>query len=153
MQPTFCKVITINSNKAIIAFSIAGIILSSYMAYYHYQLRNSSGTGWCDLGKFINCENVLLSKYSEAFGIPVAYFGVLWFAAMFAMEFQKQFSSLLKKYHEPILFLWCVAGLAIVSFFVFVELFVLHSICILCTGVHVLVIAISIFVFKRMRLF
>ena len=139
------------NSKIISILAIAGILLSAYMSYYHYQLRASPRLGWCDLGKFINCESVLLSKYSEVFGMPVAYLGVLWFAVLLVLSSFR--FSFLGKNAESLLFLWCAAGLAVVTFFIIIELFILHSICILCTSVHILTLAISFLVFKRMKLF
>ncbi|MBI2545461.1 MAG: vitamin K epoxide reductase family protein [Candidatus Aenigmarchaeota archaeon] len=131
------KVKIINKHLRIIFFlSLAGILLSSYMVYYHYSVRNNPSSTWCNINSFINCDNILLSSYSEIAGIPLGVFGAIWFLINVGISFFVK--------DKNILFIWCMIGLAFVLFLVSAELLVLHSICLLCTGVHILVTAIFI---------
>ena len=123
---------------------IIGICISSYLIYYHYASK--AGTeGWCNINDQINCKNVIQSKYSEIFGIPLAVFGLVWFCVSGMFHYFKESSTAILGSNAPFyLFVWSVIGLVAVICLVFLEIFSVGSICLLCTTCHITTIGIFV---------
>ncbi|HUD06261.1 MAG TPA: vitamin K epoxide reductase family protein [Candidatus Saccharimonadales bacterium] len=121
-------------------FSLVGLADSIYLTIAHYT---TSAILACPETKFINCAKVTTSSYSEIFGIPVPLFGLVFFVGMLLFQLPKswQSKSLLIKRCRVLL---SIAGLISVFYFIYVELHLLHSICIFCTLVHILTFAIFV---------
>ena len=84
----------------------------------------------CPTIGILDCGRVTQSQYSHPLGVPVALLGLLWFAVMLGLALlQPDFASYL------MLPLW-IAGVAMIGYLVFVELALLHAICIYCTLAH-----------------
>lgn len=86
---------------------------------------------YCPTYHILDCGKVTLSPYSHPFGVPVALLGLGWFVVMLALAVSRP--SFVVYVMLP---LW-VLGVAMVGYLVFVELFLLHAICIYCTLAHV----------------
>ena len=82
----------------------------------------------------INCGTVTSSLYSRVLGIPVALLGAIWFAIMVALIYTNRPS-----YTIVLVPLW-VSGMAFAGYLIFVELSVLHAICLYCTLAHVIAV-------------
>ena len=130
---------------------VIGISVSSYLVYYHYAARAGSES-WCNINSQINCNNVILSKYSEVFGIPLAALGAAWFSicAIFRQVGAVLSITIFGANAPFYLFIWSSLGVATVAGLVFLEIFSVGSICILCTICHIM--ALGIFVISYMSL-
>lgn len=122
--------IKLTPRLVIILLCLAGLTVSFYLVLQSYftsiQLYS------CPPGGFYNCGAVTSSIYSHIFGIPVALLGFLWFALILALLAVKPASM------ELILLpIWGV-GMAFVGYLVYIELLVLHTICLYCTAAHIL---------------
>jgi len=129
-----------------------GICVSSYLIYYHYALRTGD-EGWCNINNQINCKNVLQSKYSEILGVPLALFGLVWFSISGIFRyFRRGFSVAFVGSNTPFyLFVWSSIGLAAVIGLIFLEIFSVGSICILCTTCHILAVGIFIISYSSLE--
>jgi uncharacterized membrane protein len=117
---------------------LAGIGASAYLTVEHYS---SSPSYACPESATINCLKVTTSSYSELLGIPVALLGLLFFLAMTPLCL-------------PIAWRWdnpwvprlrlagITLGVAFVIYLVWAELFRIDAICLWCTGVHVVTLAL-----------
>jgi uncharacterized membrane protein len=106
-----------------IALAIIGLLSSVYLSYsaaFDVQVA-------CPTAGVINCGAVLNSVYAKTFGIPNGYLGVLFFAAVLALIYLKR--------AEPLAVLNAI-GIGFVIYFVHAE-YVLGSICVYCTIVHI----------------
>ena len=59
--------------------------------------------------------------------------------------------SLIRNNSDELMLLWGVVGLSPVVFLIFIELFVLNSLCVLCTLDHVLIVSAFIFAVEKIR--
>jgi uncharacterized membrane protein len=91
----------------------------------------------CPTTGVINCGTVTSSAYGKILGIPVAVLGFLWFVIMITLIFVNRPS-----YSILLVPLW-VAGIAFTGYLIFVELSVLHAICLYCTLAHVTAIVLG----------
>jgi uncharacterized membrane protein len=111
---------------------------SGYLTYIHYT--NPTGLH-CSTSGFINCTAVTTSIYSHPFGVPVAVAGLAWSFAMLLLcsPWGWRASS---RWVSPVRLAGSVAGVGMVFYLLYVELFDLGHICEYCTVVHFMTIAL-----------
>ncbi|MHB1830744.1 MAG: vitamin K epoxide reductase family protein [Candidatus Micrarchaeaceae archaeon] len=112
-----------------LAIAIIGLMISSYLTLTRYTSLSLA----CPDTGVINCANVLSSQYSTIFGIPNAVLGIVFFA-IDAFVIWRYFGK------DQMIIINGV-GLAFVLYYITAE-FLLKSICIYCTGVHICVLAL-----------
>lgn len=122
----------------LIAMSAIGFIASAYVLIDFYALHLNivcpSGSIW---GIRLDCGAVLGSPYSSVFGVPLELLASLYFMINMALVYVIAFGSeRIFRFSLQALFVWRFIGVAIVPYLVFVELFLLHAICIYCTLMH-----------------
>ncbi len=116
----------------------AGLAVAGYLTVEHYT---SSTTLACPETGVINCQKVTTSAQSAVFGIPVAPLGAVFFAVMLAAGTPAAWRAAhpLLRWGRPAL---ALAGVGMVLYLVYAELFILDAICLWCTAVHVLALAL-----------
>ena len=135
----------------IIALSVIGILIASYLAVLHY----SDFESFCDISKGLSCDIVNKSEYSvfpPLYGIPVSILGIFTFIIIITL-------ALLIKRGKPIAFfdetvksstlaklllLICIISLLFAAYLVFTEAFLILSFCILCLILDTILIIIAI---------
>jgi len=118
--------------------AVAGLAVSAYLTVEHYS---SSTTLACPETGVVNCVKVTTSSYSTLAGMPVALLGLLFFAAMTLLCTPAAWRA-----PNP----WVgrarlggsVAGVVMVACLVWAELFRIDAICLWCTVVHALTVAL-----------
>jgi uncharacterized membrane protein len=124
---------------AIVAFflivAIIGFADASYLTIEHYRgvIPPCSTTE--------GCEVVLTSTYSVIFGVPTSLLGALYYLAVSVGAFlyieSKHGAGEIKAHHAAILKWTLMAtalGFGMSLWFVYLQLFILHSICVYCMG-------------------
>jgi uncharacterized membrane protein len=131
------RLVTRNRSRAIrlalAAFAVAGLAIAIYLAV----TRLNGGLPAC--GPVAGCETVALSEYSELFGVPVAFLGAAFSAALLggvAAWLRLGRRRLLYVVYAAALF-----GLVFVSYLTYLELFVIHAICVWCAAYAVSMVA------------
>jgi uncharacterized membrane protein len=109
--------------------------------FFTYYLLGQS-LPWCQPGGFLDCARVLGSTYSQIFGIPLELFAAAYFIINLGLVYLIAFGSD-RVFQRAInaIFIWRFLGLMIVPYLVFIELFILHALCIYCTMMHVAIVA------------
>jgi uncharacterized membrane protein len=123
---------------AALSVCIAGLLVSAYLTYEHFT---ASSTLACPNTGTINCAKVTTSEYSRLAGIPIAVLGLLFFAGMTLLC-----TPPLWRQRTP----WpgrarlaaATMGLLFVFYLVWAELFRINAICLWCTVVHALTLAL-----------
>jgi len=98
---------------------------------------------FCDFNAVFSCSTVNKSEYAVLFHVPVALLGMSWniFLAVAAWSASKQEqASPLSGWYTLFFALWTGSGVGFVGYLIFAE-YVLGSICLLCTLVHLLTFA------------
>lgn len=121
----------IDRSLIILILSIAGMGLGIFLIYHHYF-----GAEICNINSYISCDTVNKSIYSEVYHIPVAAFGLGYFALV----------ALLVLLKKKILYVFVLSLVAIVPSIAltYIELFVLHAICVFCESTKIVIVAIII---------
>ncbi len=121
-----------------LALVVIGLALSVYLTYEHYT---ASATLACSDNGVVNCLQVTTSAQSKVFGIPVALLGLVYFVAMLPACLPAAWRS-----RSP----WLrngriaagIVGIGFVFYLLYAELFTIGKICLYCTGVHVVTVAL-----------
>jgi uncharacterized membrane protein len=122
--------------RSSLALAAAGLAVSAYLTYEHYT---ASTTLACSDSGVVNCLKVTTSAQSKVFGIPVALLGLLFFAAMVPLCLPRAWAT--PSIDRPRLAATAV-GVAFVLYLLYAELFVIGNICLWCTAVHAVTLAL-----------
>ena len=129
--------------------ALAGALLSLYLLVHHIQLRKgySAGSSFCSFNRYINCDQVALSGFSEFLGIPVAGYGLFYFfSLLLLLKFVKE-----EKKSEPVWAMLKVVGFCGVLPIVIlasISLTLIGSICIFCVGTYLCALIIATVSFR-----
>lgn len=115
--------------------AVVGFGISFYLTLVHYDTHIPLV---CTDNAFINCARVVTSPQSVVFGLPLAVWGMVWFAVLVATIWLR---GRLGAWTQTLDVVWGVVGALSVVYFVYIELFVVGVLCLYCTTVHLLVLA------------
>jgi uncharacterized membrane protein len=117
--------------------AVCGVAVSSVSLQHHYA---TSKTAYCDIGETFNCDIVNRSEYSSILGLPVAFLGMLGYAALAGL------ATVYRDRRETpaLLFGGAAAGLACALYLTYIEARVLGVWCILCLSSLALIAATTL---------
>lgn len=124
--------------RSSLAVCMAGLVIAGYLTWEHFT---GATTFACPQTGTINCVKVTTSSYSNIVGVPVALLGLLYFGAVTLM-------CLPVAWRSPRPFLRALrlgsvtAGVLLVLYLIWAELFRINAICLWCTAIHLLAIAL-----------
>jgi uncharacterized membrane protein len=121
-----------------LVLSVIGLLVALYLTIYHY----SGVPLYCPNSGAVDCQLVLNSAYSMLLGIPIAAYGL----AFFAIEI-----AIVLHFDKEQMLLWNTIGLGFVFYLAYAE-YMLGSICLYCTTIHVIVVLlflISAYLFAK----
>jgi uncharacterized membrane protein len=122
--------------------AIAGLGISTYLTIAHFIGTQSLA---CSDSGIVNCAKVTTSPQSEVFGIPVAMLGLGYYIVAVAMYSPWIWNSARKALHLAQI-IFAVLGIVFVLWLITAELIIIKSICLWCTGVHVVTFALFVIV-------
>lgn len=125
------------------ALALLGLGFSAAATWVHYQILNDpTYASFCDVSATLNCTDAYTSRFGAVGGVPVALFGLLFFAGMLVLIAlcvrSRQSAQNLPGY----VFAASTIGLAVVLYLAYASYFVLHVVCLLCAGTYVAVIGL-----------
>ena len=131
--------------KLLLVFTIIGLAASGMSTYVHYRLlTDPSYTSFCDVNASLNCTQAYLSRFGSLWGVPVALWGVLFFAIVLFLLIGARSHSSAREAIPGYIFLMSTIGLAIVLYLAWASFFQLHTVCLFCATTYIAVIAIFI---------
>ena len=132
--------------QAIAVLALAGLFVALYLWLYKLGVMGElqCGTGGCDL--------VQASRYAELLGLPVALYGVVGYAALFAVSLAAVRPAA-AEHRGPDLTLLALssAGFVFTIYLTALEAFVIHAYCRWCLGSAALIAAIWILALPAAR--
>lgn len=118
--------------------SLAGIGVATYLTISHFT---TSVTLACPETGIVNCAKVTSSSYSYLLGIPVALLGLGYFVAMLVLQLPPMW-RLTSSWVLWLRLALAAGGIPMILWLIYAELFKLNAICLYCTAVHVLTVAL-----------
>lgn len=122
---------------AIAALALVGLFVASYLALYKMGVIGNLS---CSIG---SCETVNTSKWAMLLGQPVAFWGVAFYVAMFAaavLSTMERFES--DRRVAVALAVMSGWGVLFSGWLTYLELFVIHAICMYCVVSAVVVVVL-----------
>jgi protein-disulfide isomerase/uncharacterized membrane protein len=125
------------------AFASLGLAAAAWSTWVHYQILNSATyESFCDVNSTLNCTAAYTSRFGAIGGVPVALFGLLFFAGVLGVialcSSSKSASANLPGY----VFAASTIGLSVVLYLAYASYFILGVVCLLCAGTYVAVIGL-----------
>ncbi len=118
--------------------SVAGLLVAGYLTYEHFT---TASTLACPDTGAVNCVKVTTSSYARFFGAPVAVLGLAYFAVMTVLCRPRLWQG-----DRPLLERGRLAlsglGVVFVIYLIWAELFRIDALCLWCTAVHALTVAL-----------
>lgn len=114
---------------------VLGAAVSAYLTYEHFT---GSTTLACSADGTVNCLAVTTSRWATVAGVPVALAGLGYFLLMTLLCIPIE----LPRWVPTARLLGTLVGAAAVVWLVYVELFLVDAICLWCTAVHVITLAL-----------
>ena len=115
--------------------ALAGLGVSVYLTVVHFT--ESSLAGCSETKGLVDCTKVTTSPQSYVFGIPVAVLGLAFYGFVVAIISPWAWRAARREIHL-LRIVSLVAGIGFVLYLLYAELFIIGSICLYCTGVHVI---------------
>jgi len=115
--------------------ALAGLGVSIYLTIAHFTEATLAGCN--ETGGLVNCTKVTTSPQSYVFGIPVAVLGLAFY--VFVVAIMSPWAWRVTRREVNLLRIAAmIAGVGFVLYLLYAELFIIGSICLYCTSVHVL---------------
>jgi uncharacterized membrane protein len=114
--------------------ALAGLGVSIYLTIAHFTEAPLAG---CSESGLVNCTKVTTSPQSYVFGIPVAVLGLAFYVAAVGLMSPWAWRASRREIHLARI-ASLVVGVGFVLYLIYAELFIIGSICLYCTSVHVI---------------
>lgn len=125
------------------AFALLGLAASSASTWVHYRILNDpTYASFCDVNATFSCTEAYASRFGSFAGVPVALFGVLYFAFVLGLIALCSRSSTAASNLSGYLFAVSTIGLAVVLYLAYASFVILKAVCVLCVGTYVAVIGL-----------
>ncbi len=125
------------------AFALMGLAASTASTWVHYKILNDPMyASFCDVSSTLNCTEAYTSKFGAFGGVPVALFGMLFFAGLLALIALCSASPAASRNLPGYIFVSSTIGLAAVLYLAYASYFVLNVVCLLCAGTYLAVIGL-----------
>lgn len=136
----------------IATIAIVGIITTIKLAiiYYNANFNPYALSSFCSVNEFIDCDGIAKTPESQFLGIPLAYWGMFFYAFVFLMLFAKKLKNFklfkfMEVFKNPFDY---IASLGLFAFVVSMillclSLFEIKKLCILCAFTYILNLAIG----------
>jgi uncharacterized membrane protein len=134
------------ADRITFVLAVAGLCIAAYLTLLHYDSRVPLV---CTAGSLVNCETVLASPSATVLHVPVAVWGVVWFAVAVGLgavvlRVDRGAGSPYSPALRRASFAWSAMGTAGVLYLVYQEVGVIGKLCAWCTAVHVIIISMLI---------
>jgi uncharacterized membrane protein/protein-disulfide isomerase len=125
------------------AFATLGLGAAAWSTEVHYQILNSpTYESFCDVSSTLNCTAAYTSRFGAIAGVPVALFGLLFFAGVLGLIALCSPSKTAAANLPGYVFAASTIGLAVVLYLAYASYFILGVVCPLCAATYVAVIGL-----------
>lgn len=134
-----------------VVLGLVGCLTSGYAVHVHRLAKAGADTG-CGVSDTVSCDAVMTSKWGELFGIPVGFYGLMFFAIVIVMAIASSSTQLSKRQ-----FALQNLGVATVGFltsvgFIYISYAFIKKACPVCLATHATTTALflsSLFIYLR----
>jgi uncharacterized membrane protein len=137
------------SQLALLILALLGTGVAIYLTLVHY---NSQVELACPENAVFNCTRVTSSVYAYVPGtaVPISLPGLAWCLIVAALALLGLFLGAQRLWLRVTQFAWTLLGLLTVLYLVYVEIVLLHNICLWCTALHLLILLMFLLALVRL---
>jgi uncharacterized membrane protein/protein-disulfide isomerase len=129
----------------LVVAALAGLGFAAASTWVHYNiLRDPLYSSVCDVSATFSCTEAYTSRFGSIAGVPVALLGMVYFAFVLVLIAMCQKSSTARQNIAGYVFAVSTLGLAGVLYLGYASFFVLNTVCLLCVGTYLSVVALFI---------
>ena len=130
-----------------------GFLLTIKLAciYYVANYEKYALSSFCSINDFIDCDGAAKSSVSQFWGIPLAYWGMLFYITVFFLTLvdklkQVKFLKFLEVFKQPMAYITFLGTIAFTCSMVLagLSLFKIHKLCILCVITYIIDLIIAL---------
>lgn len=134
---------------AIFVLALLGVLVAAVSTSQHIRIskKGLEEASFCAISEKVNCDIVNASSYSEAFGVPVAWWGLTFYLLVAGIAL---YSFLSKKDHRPnisVAWFLSIGSIAYSAYYAYVSAVILGVICIECIAMYAVNIALVTLLF------
>jgi uncharacterized membrane protein len=119
----------------IATLALIGLFVAMYLWLFKLGVIGSLS---CKIG---GCDKVNTSPWAMLLGQPVAFWGVLYYVALFAAAFASTLERFVDDRRAPVVLTFLTGwGVAFSAWLTYLELYVIHAICMYCVISAILVV-------------
>ncbi len=128
------------------AFALLGLGASTYSTWVHYRILNDPTyvESFCDVSATVSCTAAYSSRFGSFAGVPVAIFGILFFAFVLGLIAWSARSAVTRENLPGYVFASSTVGLAAVLYLAYASYFILGVMCLACLTTYLAVIGLFI---------
>ena len=127
------------------AFALLGFGASAASTWVHYRILNDpTYASFCDVNATFSCTEAYTSRFGAVGGVPVAVFGMLFFAFILGLIVWSTRSTVTRDNLAGYVFVSSTLGLAAVLYLAYASYFILNVVCLLCVGTYIAVIGLFV---------
>ncbi len=121
-----------------LASAFIGIVLSLYLLAQHTRLKSGiqGGSSFCSFGKYADCDVVSSSQYSEVLGVPLAGIGAVFYFVLLLLSLITPRKPAGYPHSQTWIARLAFLALGIDTVLLGVQLFLIHSFCLLCCATY-----------------
>ena len=133
--------------------TVIGFLLTIKLAciYYVANYEKYALSSFCSINDFIDCDGAAKSSVSQFWGIPLAYWGMLFYITIFFLTIvdklkQVKFLKFLEVFKNPMSYIAVLGTVAFVISMILagLSLFKIHKLCVLCVVTYFIDLIIAL---------
>lgn len=133
--------------------AIVGATLSILSTTQHIRIQREGliTESYCAISETINCDVVNASSYSEFLGVPIAWWGFIFYFLMAAFTL---FGLMSKKDARPtvaIAWFMSIGSIFYSAFLAYIAIVILNALCLECMGMYLANVLLFIFLFVALK--
>jgi uncharacterized membrane protein/protein-disulfide isomerase len=124
-------------------FASLGLAAAAASSWVHYRILNDpTYASFCDVNATFSCTEAYSSRFGAFGGVPVAVFGMIFFAFVLVLIALCSRSATATSNLPGYIFASSTIGLAVVLYLAYASFVILKAVCVLCVGTYAAVIGL-----------
>jgi uncharacterized membrane protein/glutaredoxin len=135
--------------------TLVGIGSSLYLTVQHFRILSTGAIGgesFCNFNPYINCDAVLLSRFSELGTLPLAGLGLLFYIYLLGALLYARMEPEFSRRTLTLPYLFVVFSLVLSVFLAYISLWNIKALCIFCSSLYLVNLLLFFLVKKVMNM-